>query len=57
MERAKDLLTQTSHAIGDIALQVGYHSSNTFCRAFKRGTGVSATTYRETELSAKSSAS
>ncbi|GGD73548.1 AraC family transcriptional regulator [Paenibacillus nasutitermitis] len=57
MERAKDLLTQTSQAIGDIALQVGYHSTNTFSRAFKRGTGVSATTYRDTELSAKTSAS
>ncbi|MFC4304079.1 helix-turn-helix domain-containing protein [Cohnella boryungensis] len=47
MDKAKRLLALTSKPIGEIAEQVGYHSASTFCRAFKRGSGVSATSYRE----------
>lgn len=46
MTKAKELLRQTSLKIGDIALQVGYASTNSFCRAFKRSTGDSASSYR-----------
>jgi len=56
MTKAKELLRQTSLKIGDIALQVGYASTNSFCRAFKRSTGDSASSYRnggESEESAE----
>ncbi|NHW35433.1 helix-turn-helix domain-containing protein [Paenibacillus aceris] len=46
MERAKHLLKNSDFAIQEIADQVGYASSNTFCRAFKRLHGVSATVYQ-----------
>ncbi|MZQ81447.1 helix-turn-helix domain-containing protein [Paenibacillus sp. 5J-6] len=46
MEQAKHLLRNSSYAIQEIADQVGYSSSNTFCRAFKRLHGVSATVYQ-----------
>ncbi|ANS73245.1 hypothetical protein AWM70_00465 [Paenibacillus yonginensis] len=48
MEHAKSLLSETELTIREIACQVGYHSSNTFCRAFKRSNGMSATAFRET---------
>ncbi|WP_171718519.1 helix-turn-helix domain-containing protein [Paenibacillus phytohabitans] len=47
MTEAKALLANTGLPIRDIAEQVGYHSTNTFCRAFKRGSGLSATAFRE----------
>ncbi|MDI4647833.1 AraC family transcriptional regulator [Cohnella hashimotonis] len=47
MDEAKSKLASTSLTIREIAEQVGYHSSSTFCRAFKRGTGLSATVFRE----------
>lgn len=46
MERAKQLLLETGLSINDIAGRVGYNSANTFCRAFKRFNGLSATVYR-----------
>lgn len=46
MTRARQLLGETSISVRDIAKQTGYHSSNTFCRAFKRIHGLSATAYR-----------
>ena len=46
INRAKELLRQTSLKISDIAEQVGYASANSFCRAFKRSTGESASNYR-----------
>ncbi len=46
IEKAKELLTGTSLTIHQIAEKIGYLSSNSFCRAFKRVTGVNATTYR-----------
>ncbi|MFB9278486.1 helix-turn-helix domain-containing protein [Cohnella cellulosilytica] len=47
MDEAKRLLGDTSLPIGYIAERVGYQSSSTFCRAFKRSGGLSATSYRE----------
>ncbi|WP_128658275.1 helix-turn-helix domain-containing protein [Paenibacillus sp. 598K] len=49
MRRAKELLVGTSQPINRIAELAGYYSSNTFCRAFKRETGLSATAYRNLE--------
>lgn len=46
MDKAKELLRKTSLRINDIASQVGYASANSFCRAFKRSTGDSASSYR-----------
>lgn len=47
LERTKQLLTESDLSIGEIALKVGYNSMNTFGRAFKRATGITAMTYRE----------
>ncbi|MBD2847604.1 helix-turn-helix domain-containing protein [Paenibacillus sp. IB182496] len=47
MDKARELLAATELPVGQIAEQVGYHSASTFSRAFKRGSGVSATAYRE----------
>lgn len=43
---AKSLLRQTNLKISEIAEQSGYASANSFCRAFKRKTGISASSYR-----------
>ena len=47
LERTKQLLSDSRLSIGDIAAAVGYNSLNTFGRAFKRATGISAMEYRE----------
>lgn len=47
MKRAKELLANTVLPVYEIAEQVGYSSSNTFCRAFKRINGVSTTKFRD----------
>lgn len=44
--RAKKLLRETGLKISEIAGQVGYASANSFCRAFRRSTGESASNYR-----------
>lgn len=46
MNQAKHLLKHTSLSVQEIADRVGYSSSNTFGRAFKRLHGVSATVYQ-----------
>jgi YesN/AraC family two-component response regulator len=46
MNRAKQFLVQSDMSVNEIAVQVGYSSSNTFCRAFKRLYGISTTEYR-----------
>ncbi|MFE5317529.1 helix-turn-helix domain-containing protein [Paenibacillus sp. NPDC056579] len=46
MTQAKELLVRTDLPVYEIALRVGYSSSNTFCRAFKRLNGVSTTAFR-----------
>ncbi|NOU94094.1 helix-turn-helix domain-containing protein [Paenibacillus sp. LMG 31456] len=48
MEHAKKLLLIESYSVKDIAEKVGYNSSNTFCRAFKRIYGISTTEYKKT---------
>lgn len=46
MAEAKKLLATTELPVFEIAAKVGYSSSNTFCRAFKRINGVSTTDFR-----------
>ncbi len=46
IDKAKTLLGSTDLPINEIALKTGYLSTNTFCRAFKRVTGINATTFR-----------
>ncbi len=47
MEQAKMLLQSTGQTVNEISEHVGYSSSNTFCRAFKRLHGVSPTAYKK----------
>ena len=47
MEVACKMLSETTLSIKDVGLAVGYLSSNTFCRAFKRYSAISAGKYRE----------
>ncbi len=47
IDKAKDLLKNTSMTVGEIAAATGYGSSNSFCRAFKRVTGDSTSEYRK----------
>lgn len=46
IDKAKELLKSTSESVGVIAEMTGYNSANSFCRAFKRVTGISASEYR-----------
>ncbi|MBP1933295.1 helix-turn-helix domain-containing protein [Ammoniphilus resinae] len=46
MDRSKELLASTNMSVYEIATEVGYLSSNTFGRAFKRINGLSASAYR-----------
>ena len=48
MERAEGMLRESEHTIDDIASSVGYNSSHSFRRAFKRVVGVSPSAYRKT---------
>lgn len=47
IEKAKGLLKNTSMTVGEISVATGYGSTNSFCRAFKRVTGDSASEYRK----------
>ncbi len=47
MDKAKDFLKNTSLNVGEISELVGYLSTNTFCRAFKRVTGLTPSDYRK----------
>ena len=47
IDRAKKLLSKTSHKVETIARESGYQSINSFCVAFKRATGMPAKTFRE----------
>lgn len=47
MDRAAELLQDKSYTVDDIALQVGYNSSHSFRRAFKRVMGVAPSAYRQ----------
>ncbi|WJH37240.1 helix-turn-helix domain-containing protein [Paenibacillus sp. CC-CFT747] len=46
MQKAKELLCEGDMPVSDIVQAIGYHSANTFGRAFKRVHGISATAYR-----------
>jgi two-component system, response regulator YesN len=46
MQRAKELLSVTDLPVYEIAERIGYNSSNTFGRAFKRFYGVSTSAFR-----------
>lgn len=48
IERAKKLLIESNHKIETIAGMSGYQSTNSFCIAFKRATGMSAKKFRDT---------
>ena len=48
IDKAKDYLKTTGLSVGEIAGLVGYGSTNSFCRAFKRVTGINASEYRKT---------
>jgi Response regulator containing CheY-like receiver domain and AraC-type DNA-binding domain len=47
IESSKQLLKEKKLTVGEIAVAVGYHSANTFGRAFKRVTGLTPNAYRE----------
>lgn len=49
MEQAKQLLSTTSMTIREITQRTGYTSENSFCRAFKRVTGMSTTEWKTQE--------
>ncbi len=46
LENAKQLLRDTSLSVADIALQVGYESSEHFIRTFRKNTGCTPSDYR-----------
>lgn len=47
MEKAKELLASTKKNVAEIAEQVGYASSGTFIRGFKKLEGITPTQYRQ----------
>ncbi|WP_259619170.1 AraC family transcriptional regulator [Paenibacillus doosanensis] len=49
IEHSKRLLLQTGLPVREIAVSVGYSSSSTFGRAFKRSVGISAMAFRNSE--------
>ncbi len=46
IDKAKEFLKITNLTVSEIAVNVGYTSANSFCRAFKRVTGINASEYR-----------
>ncbi|AIQ28370.1 AraC family transcriptional regulator [Paenibacillus sp. FSL P4-0081] len=47
MDEAAILLRESRYTVDEIAARVGYNSSHSFRRAFKRLTGISPSTYRQ----------
>ncbi|MNR52334.1 Transposon Tn10 TetD protein [compost metagenome] len=47
MDQAANLLKGDSYTVDEIAVRVGYNSSHSFRRAFKRVLGVSPSSYRQ----------
>lgn len=48
IDRAKELLEETSFSVMEIAIMVGYSSNSTFTRAFHSIAGITPKAYRET---------
>lgn len=48
LERAKELLKENTHSVGEIAEQLGFHNASHFCNFFKKETGSSPNQYRKT---------
>ena len=46
IKKAEELLKNSDLSISEISDKTGYLAANTFCRAFRRVTGINATTYR-----------
>ncbi|MNO25298.1 HTH-type transcriptional regulator YesS [compost metagenome] len=49
MDQAAILLKDSRYTVDEIAARVGYNSSHSFRRAFKRLTGISPSTYRQSQ--------
>lgn len=47
IEKAKELMAQSSESVKEIARAVGYEDSNYFAKVFRRITGMSPSAYRE----------
>lgn len=47
---AKEMLSRTNLSIADIALSVGYRSSNYFSKLFRKETGLTPNEYRDTQV-------
>lgn len=47
IEKAKELLMETSYSMKEICAQVGYSDPNYFSRSFKKNVGVTPTEYKE----------
>ncbi|MBZ4023185.1 DNA-binding response regulator [Rhodobacter sp. TJ_12] len=50
LERAKELLTSSTLPIVNVALDLAYQDANYFCKAFKKGVGLSPSEYRRRAL-------
>ncbi|WP_310832224.1 helix-turn-helix domain-containing protein [Paenibacillus pedocola] len=50
MDQAAMLLKESNYTVDEIAARVGYNSSHSFRRAFKRLTGISPSTYRQSHI-------
>ena len=46
ISKAKELLTQSSYSVSEIATFVGMHNSSCFTRTFKKSTGIAPTHFR-----------
>jgi YesN/AraC family two-component response regulator len=49
MEKAKEILTETGLTINEISYRLGYRNMESFIRMFKKFTGTTPTTYRESQ--------
>ena len=47
MDRAKELLTDSSYSMKEICAKIGYADPNYFSRTFKKNVGVTPTEYKE----------
>jgi AraC-like DNA-binding protein/mannose-6-phosphate isomerase-like protein (cupin superfamily) len=53
LQRARDLLTLSSHSMKEIAAMIGYEDQHHFSRAFQKAEGISPLAYRRQQLAAK----